>query len=293
MVASAVASVDRPTSDPSLQMRRRQGPLARVSGQRMGRAGRCRSGFAGHIAVHACDGVDSARRIGSKGGMTAMFVTATGADVGKTFVARGIIRELRTRGLAVDALKPVITGYDAHTAHLSDTGRLLAALGRPLTPRQINLVSPFRLREPLPPDHAARVEGRPIDFNALSTFCRTAISRHKGALLIEGIGGIMVPLGDRHTVLDWMIEIDLPAILVTGSYVGALSHALTALDVLERNALKIAAVVVNESPGSAATLGDTADTIRRFTDTIDVFNLPRLPDGTRSHPVLAALADLM
>lgn len=225
--------------------------------------------------------------------MTAMFVTATGTDVGKTFVARGMIRHLRARGLAVDALKPVITGFDPQTAHLSDTGRLLAALGKALTPRQINQVSPIRLREPLSPDHAARVEGRAIDFKALNTFCRAAISRHKGALLIEGIGGIMVPLDDRHTVLDWMIEIDVPAIVVTGSYVGTLSHTLTALDVLERNALKVAAVVVNESPGSAATLDGTADTIRRFTDNLDVFVLPRLPDGTPDHPALAAIADLM
>jgi dethiobiotin synthetase len=225
--------------------------------------------------------------------MTAMFVTATGTDVGKTFVARGMIRQLRARGLAVDALKPVITGYDPQIAHLSDTGRLLVALGRALTPRQINQVSPIRLREPLSPDHAARIEGRPIDFKALNTFCRTAISRHRGALLIEGIGGIMAPLDDRHTVLDWLIEIDVPAILVTGSYVGALSHTLTALDVLERNAIKIAAVVVNESPDSAATVEDTADTIRRFTDSVDVFALPRLADGAPDHPVLAAVADLM
>ena len=225
--------------------------------------------------------------------MTAMFVTATGTDVGKTFVARGMIRRLRARGLAVDALKPVITGYDPHTAHLSDTGRLLAAMGRALTPRQINQVSPFRLREPLSPDQAARIEGRMIDFKALNTFCRAAIGRHKGALLIEGIGGIMVPLDDRHTVLDWMIEIDVPAIVVTGSYVGALSHTLTALDVLDRATLKIAAVVVNETPGSAATLDDTVDSIRRFTDSIDVFALPRLADGAPDHPVLAAVADLM
>jgi dethiobiotin synthetase len=222
-----------------------------------------------------------------------MFVTATGTDVGKTFVARGVIRQLRARGFAVDALKPVITGYDPQTAHLSDTGRLLAALGRALTPRQINQVSPYRLREPLSPEHAARIEGRPIDFKALNTFCRTAISRHKGALLIEGIGGIMVPLTDRHTVLDWMIEIDVPVILVTGSYVGTLSHTLTALDVLDRATLKIAAVIVNETPGSAAALGDTADTIRRFADHIDVFALPRLEGGAAEHPVLGEIADLM
>jgi dethiobiotin synthetase len=225
--------------------------------------------------------------------MTAMFVTATGTDVGKTFLVRGMIRQLRARGLAVDALKPIITGYDPQTAHLSDTGRLLATLGRALTPRQINQVSPFRLREPLSPDHAARIEGRPIDFKALNTFCRTAISRHKGALLIEGIGGIMVPLDDSHTVLDWMIEIDVPAIVVTGSYVGALSHTLTALDVLDRNGIKVAATVVSETPGSAATLADTADTIRRFTDNVEIFALPRLPDGTPDHPVLAAITDLM
>jgi dethiobiotin synthetase len=225
--------------------------------------------------------------------MTAVFVTATGTDIGKTFVACGMIGQLRARGRAVDALKPIITGFDPHTAHMSDTGRLLAALGRAPTPEQIAQVSPFRLREPLSPDLAARIEGVRIDFKALNTFCRNAISRHKDALIIEGIGGIMVPLDERHTVLDWMIEIELPAILVAGSYVGTLSHTLSALDVLGRNALKVAAVVVSETPGSAATLADTADTIRRFAANVEVFALPRLPEGTPDHPVMAAIADLV
>jgi len=225
--------------------------------------------------------------------MTAMFVTSTGTDIGKTFVARGLIRQLRARGRTVEALKPIVTGFDPHTAHLSDTGRLLAALGRALTPRQISHMSPFRLRQPLSPDLAARHEDTRIDFKALNAFCRNAISRHKDALIIEGIGGIMVPLDDRHTVLDWMIEIDLPAILVAGSYVGTLSHTLSALEVLDRHELKVAAVVVSETPGSAATLAETADTIRRFAANIEVFALPRLPDATLDHPVMAAIADLM
>jgi dethiobiotin synthetase len=225
--------------------------------------------------------------------MTAMFVTATGTDIGKTLVACGMIAELRGRGRAVDALKPIVTGFDVEAAHMSDTGRLLAALGRAVTPNEIAQVSPFRLRAPLSPDMAARIEGASIDVKALNTFCRNAISRRKDALIIEGIGGIMVPLDGRHTVLDWMIEISLPAILVAGSYVGTLSHTLSALDVLDRRALKIAAVVVSESPGSAATLADTVDTIRRFAVNIDVFALPRLPEGTHDHPVMAALADLM
>jgi dethiobiotin synthetase len=225
--------------------------------------------------------------------MTAMFVTATGTDIGKTFVACGMIRALRARRRAVDALKPIVTGFEAQAAHMSDTGRLLAALGRPLTPNEIAQVSPFRLRAPLSPDIAARIEGTIIDFKALSTLCRNAISRSKDALIIEGIGGIMVPLDERHTVLDWMIEISVPAILVAGSYVGTLSHTLSALDVLARRRVKVAAVVVSETPGSTATLADAADTIRRFAANIEVFALPRLPEGTHDHPVMAAIADLM
>jgi dethiobiotin synthetase len=95
--------------------------------------------------------------------MTAMFVTATGTDIGKTFVACGMIAELRARGRDVDALKPIVTGFDAQTAHTSDTGRLLAALARAVTPNEIAQVSPFRLRAPLSPDMAARIEGASID----------------------------------------------------------------------------------------------------------------------------------
>jgi dethiobiotin synthetase len=225
--------------------------------------------------------------------MTALFVTSTGTDIGKTFVIRGMIRELRARGRQIEVLKPVITGFDPRVAHVSDTGRLLLALGRALTPDHIDAMSRYRLRDPVSPDLAARRDGSRIDFAALSALCREAIARHQDALIIEGVGGIMVPLDARHTVLDWMIEIDLPVLVVVGSYVGTLSHTLTALDVLERNDLKIAAVVVSETPASAAGLEDTAATIRRFVKSIEVLALPRLPDASTVHPVMASIADLM
>jgi dethiobiotin synthetase len=225
--------------------------------------------------------------------MTAVFITATGTDIGKTFIARGMIGELRARGRNVEALKPVITGFDPRAPEASDTGRLLLALGVTLTPERIAAASPYRFREPLSPDMAARCDGTAIDFAGLVAWGRRAIATHRDALIVEGIGGIMVPLDDRHTVLDFMIELDLPLILATGSYVGTLSHTLTALDVLDRADLKVAAVVVNETPGGVATLDDTAATIRRFAAGIKVLALPRLAEGTLEHPVMAALADLM
>jgi dethiobiotin synthetase len=225
--------------------------------------------------------------------MTAVFITATGTDIGKTFIARGMIAELQARGRSVGALKPVITGFDPRAPQTSDTGRLLLALGETLTPERIAAASPYRFREPLSPDIAGRREGTAIDFAVLTAHSRGAIAAHRDALIIEGIGGIMVPLDDRHTVLDWMIELDLPLILAAGSYVGTLSHTLTALDVLDRADLKVAAVVVNETPDSAATLEDTVATIRRFAAGIEVLALPWLPEGALEHPVMVALADLV
>ena len=65
--------------------------------------------------------------------MTAVFVSATGTDVGKTFVTAGLIRHFRNDGRAVDAIKPVVSGFDPAALAQSDPGALLAALGRPLT----------------------------------------------------------------------------------------------------------------------------------------------------------------
>jgi dethiobiotin synthetase len=218
--------------------------------------------------------------------MTAYFVTATGTDIGKSFVCAGLIRALRRQGRAVDALKPVISGFDPQAAATSDTGILLDALGRPLSPGAIDRVSPWRFAAPLSPDMAAAREGRTIDFDALVTYCADRTAAHDGVLLIEGVGGVMVPLDGRHTVLDWMAALGLPGLLVCGSYLGSLSHTLTALEVLNRRGIAVRAVIVNETPGSTVDLMDTAQTVRRFAETIEVVALPRGGE----HAVLAALS---
>jgi dethiobiotin synthetase len=224
-------------------------------------------------------------------GMPAHFVTATGTDIGKTFVSCGLISHLRQEGRTVEAIKPVVTGFDPAAAAASDPAMLLAALGRPQA--DIPAISPWRFEAPLSPDLAARREGRAIDFAQLVDFCQTAMGSAKDALLVEGIGGIMVPLDDRNTVLDWMLALRLPLILVTGSYLGALSHTLSAVDVLRGRDLRIAAAVVSESVASPVPLDDTVAVLARFVQPIPVFALPRLPSGTLGHPVFEQLANLL
>jgi dethiobiotin synthetase len=214
--------------------------------------------------------------------MTAIFITATGTDIGKTFVAAGLIRHLRAAGRSVDALKPVATGFDPENADASDPGVLLAAMSRPVAPAEIARIAPWRFTAPLSPDMAARREDRTLDYNALLDFSRRSIAAHSGTLLIEGIGGIMVPLDDTHTVLDWMTALNIPLVLVTGSYLGSLSHTLTALDALKRRDLAIKTIVVNESPGSTVPLADTVQTLTRFAAPIPIVAMPRLLGAANS-----------
>lgn len=224
--------------------------------------------------------------------MPAVFVTSSGTEIGKTYVTAGLIRHLRSTGRAVEAIKPVVTGFDPDTASDSDPALLLAALGREATLEEIARISPWRFAAPVAPDLAARREGRAIDFRALVDFCRGAMSSTH-VLLIEGVGGVMVPLDDRHTVIDWISALRIPAIVVVGSYLGTISHSLTALHVLAQRNLTTLAIVVSETPGSPVSHEDTVDSIRRFADTIDVIPLPRLAGASPAHPAFETLAALL
>lgn len=177
----------------------------------------------------------------------AHFITAAGTDLGKTWVAAGLAQALRARGRAVRALKPVLSGWRDDGAAASDAGRLLAACGLHPTPANVAAISPWRFAAPLSPDRAAALEGRAVDVDALVNWCRAECARNDDAVLIEGVGGVMVPLDAMRTVRDWIAALGLPTLLVCGTYLGAVSHALTALAALREVGVVPAALVLNES----------------------------------------------
>lgn len=225
--------------------------------------------------------------------MSAYFVTSTGTDIGKTFVTAGLIRTLREGGQAVQAFKPVVSGYDSSVVETSDPAVLLKALGKPVNADEIAAMAPWRYRAPLSPDLAAARENRPIDFDALVAFSRAAVERNNGITFIEGVGGIMVPLAEKRTVLDWMAALGLPLLLVVGGYLGTISHTLTALDVLRQRRLKVAAIVVSESERNPVELDETVQSLARFAETVPVIGIPRLPGGLTQHPAFGRIAALL
>lgn len=206
--------------------------------------------------------------------MSTIFVTASGTGVGKTLVTAALARQLRARGDSVDVLKPVISGFDPADVETSDTGILIDALGEEISPDSIDRVSPWRFPAPLSPDMAAAREGRRIDFDALVEFCRIR-SEGRDRLLIEGVGGAMVPLTDSLTVRDWIAAADAPALLVVGSYLGTVSHTLTALEALRARKVAIAGIVVSESPDSPVPVSETAMVIARFAGDVPIATVPR------------------
>lgn len=181
------------------------------------------------------------------------FITATGTDLGKTWLTAGVVAACRVRGAPVRALKPVMSGFDA--AHPADCDAVKVGTGG--TADEIAAIAPWRFAAPLSPDLAAAREGRQVDFAALVDWCRAEIDANNNLLLIEGIGGAMVPLDTHHTVRDWIAALGLPTLLVVGTHLGALSHTLTALAALREVGSAPAAIIVNESAGSMVSLEDT------------------------------------
>lgn len=216
--------------------------------------------------------------------MTTVFVTASGTGVGKTFVTMRLVAELTRAGHRVRALKPVASGLDAANSSDSDTAQLLRAQGLAVDAANVDTVSPWRFAAPLSPDMAAAREGRAVPFDTLVAFCRA--SSDYDVTLIEGIGGVMVPLDATHTVLDWIAALAAPTLLVVGSYLGSLSHSLTAAAALKQRAVPVAGVVVSESLEQPVAADETAATLARFLAPTPVRVLPRL-GSTPLAPLLA------
>ncbi len=219
--------------------------------------------------------------------MTAYFITSTGTGVGKTFATCALLHAWRSHGKNARGYKPIISGWsdDADT----DTAQIITAGGNT---QMVDDVSPWRFTAPLSPHRAAALEGKSIDRLALIDWSREKI-KQDGITLIEGVGGVMVPLDDRHTVVDWMDALNIPIILVVGSYLGAISHTLTAIESLRVRGLNIAAVVMSETAGSEVPLAEAQAGLADFIADIPLRIVqPRVSSWKEAHAIIALAKEL-
>lgn len=217
------------------------------------------------------------------------FVTSSGTEIGKTYVTALLCRAMTEQALVPGALKPIMSGFEPDDLIASDAGQLLSALGVDVSPQSVASISPWRFTPPISPDMAAKRAGRQIDMDELVQFCRLGLEVPSDALFVEAAGGVMAPINDDHLMIDWAQRLQFPILLVIGSYLGTISHTLTAIDALRSRDLVIASVVMSESTLSPVPMEETAETIQRYAHDIPIAVLPRNADIADASPLLEML----
>lgn len=175
-----------------------------------------------------------------------IFVTGTDTGVGKTVVSAALTRRLLHMRCSVGVMKPVETGVRFDTPDQCDAGRLIVAAG---VHDALELVSPYRFLAPLAPVAAARLEGRSIEMQAILGPYMQLSERH-AFMVVEGAGGLLVPLGQDWSIRDLISSLGLPVVLVGRAGLGGINHALLTLESLRREGIVIKALVLNETAGS-------------------------------------------
>ena len=208
----------------------------------------------------------------------AFFVTSSGTEIGKTYVTALLCRAMAERDQVPGVLKPIMSGFDAGDLAVCDAGVLLASIGVAVTPASVASISPWRFTPPISPDMAAKRAGTDINLDDLVSFCRLALEAPCDALFVEAAGGVMAPINDRDLMIHWGTSLEFPILLVVGSYLGTISHTLTAIDALRSRGLPIAAVVISESVVSPVPVTETAETILRYVPDISIWILKRGAD---------------
>ena len=214
-----------------------------------------------------------------------LFVTGTDTGVGKTVVAAAIAYHLRRRGLRVGVCKVAATGCQRSRGQLvSDDAEYLAHWAD--SRHRMDVVCPQRFVEPLAPAVAAERAGTALDWAAIRSALDT-IAADSDVMVVEGVGGVLVPMDAGHTVLDLMAAVMLPAVVVARAGLGTINHTLLTVGAIRAAGVPVAGVVVNRYPEDADVATETnPDAIRRW-GRVEVlcvcpdepFDVPEMPEG--------------
>ena len=180
--------------------------------------------------------------------MSGIFVTGTDTGVGKTLVACALAAWLRERGHDVAVMKPVATGgrlIRDHGRNRLVSGDALALVRAAGTREPWALVNPVCFREPIAPWAASARAGRSIDVAALARAFQTLRRRH-ASVIVEGAGGLLVPLSPRRMMADLARRLRLPIVLVARAGLGTLNHVLLSLACARQMQLPVAGIVLNQ-----------------------------------------------
>ncbi|MBN1818105.1 MAG: dethiobiotin synthase [Sedimentisphaerales bacterium] len=193
-----------------------------------------------------------------------LFITGTDTGVGKTLVAGGIARVLSRKGVKVGVFKPVASGCRHEREGLvSNDAEFLAFAAD--TDQPLSVINPVTFAIPAAPVVCEEREKRQVDFEAIAVAYRH-LCKVTDFILVEGIGGVRVPISRDVDVLDMMKAFRLPVLVVTRPDLGTINHTLLTLDAIRNAGLALAGLVINGYDTARAGIAEetVADVLREW-----------------------------
>ncbi len=198
--------------------------------------------------------------------MKSFFVVGTDTGVGKTLIAAGLARMLVNRGLHVGAVKPVASGCakaspDRSGGLVSEDGKLLQKAAK-LPDSVYPEIVPVHYKQPLAPYVAAWKE-RAVPLDKIEKAYQTAKKKYD-CLIVEGIGGVLVPITRDFPAIDWLVKWKLPALVVARAGLGTLNHTLLTVEALQKRKIKVFGVIVNGYKGKEISEKTNVQALRKL-----------------------------
>ena len=174
-----------------------------------------------------------------------IFITGTDTEIGKTVVAGGLAAALKAAGVNVGVMKPIASGGVEHQGRIvSEDAIFLKHVSR--VDDALDLINPICLRHPLAPSVAAEIEGVSIDLRKIDAAFAQLCQRHE-FIVVEGVGGIAVPICGELLVADIAQRLQLPLLIVARPNLGTINHTLLTVEFARSYGLEICGIVLNTS----------------------------------------------
>lgn len=214
--------------------------------------------------------------------MNSLFVTGTDTGVGKTVIAAALAAVLKKKGTDVGVMKPVATGgWD-------DARFLVTAAG---VKDNLFIVNPYCLGTPVAPAVAAEIEGLKIDIRKIKSAYETLSKRHD-VLIVEGVGGILVPIYKNYLVTDLINDLKLPVIIVARPGLGTINHTLLTIRQAKASRIKVLGVIINNFDESNSGVAEkTAPEVIERIGKVPVIGIIRHIEGVETEKGFKALVN--
>ena len=211
--------------------------------------------------------------------MKGLFITGTDTNIGKTFIACAIAKVLRDYGVDVGVMKPFATSQIRFSARFgSEDAWRLSRAAKVVDPDES--INPYFYQIGTAPLLAATMSGRPTPKLSLVLEELRRLSKQHDFIVVEGIGGVMVPISRKETVLDFIKMVGFPAIIVTSPRIGTINHTLLTFHACRKTKIRVYSIVINKNPKKPSEIQEHIPSLlSMLTGVKKVIGIPRIHES--------------